>query len=86
MEALMSYVTTSLKLPQEVMKDLKHKAVQEKKSVSQLVKEVVQQFLTAQKESVDYREDTFNRIIGMAKSGVHDGSVKHDQYLYGKKK
>lgn len=86
MEALMSYVTTNLKLPEEVMKDLKHKAVQEKKSVSQLIKEAVQQFLTAQKESVDYREDPFNRIIGMAKSGVHDGSVKHDQYLYGKKK
>lgn len=86
MEMLMSYVTTSLKLPQEIMNDLKHKAVQEKKSVSQLLKEAVQQFLTAQEEAVDYREDPFNRIIGMAKSGVHDGSVKHDQYLYGKKK
>lgn len=82
----MSYVTTSLKLPQEIMNDLKHKAVHEKKSVSQLVKEAVQQFLTSQKEAADYREDPFNRIIGMAKSGVHDGSVKHDQYLYGKKK
>lgn len=82
----MSYVTTSLKLPQEIMKDLRHKAIQEKKSVSQPVKEAIQQFLTTQRESVDYREDPFNRIIGMAKSGVHDGSVNHDQYLYGRKK
>ena len=81
----MNYVTTNLRIPEDVIRELKLKAVHEKKSVSQLIREAIQQFLLAPEEPVDHKRDPFNRLIGMAQSGNADGSVRHDHYLYGKK-
>ena len=82
----MQYVSTQLKLPETVMKELKRRAAREKKSMSQIVGDALLQTLTVREETVDYKKDPFNRLIGMAHSGTRDGSVKHDQYLYAKKK
>jgi predicted DNA-binding protein len=41
----MNFVTTNIRLPKEVLKKLKHKAVEDNKSVSQLIREAVQKFI-----------------------------------------
>lgn len=82
----MQYVSTQLKLPETVMKELKRRAAREKRSLSQIVGDALLQTLAVREETVDYKNDPFNRLIGMARSGTLDGSVKHDQYLYAKKK
>ncbi|MBI3755631.1 MAG: carbon starvation protein A, partial [Deltaproteobacteria bacterium] len=37
-------------------------------------------------EVVEWAKDPFENIIGAARSGIKDGSTKHDHYLYGKEK
>jgi len=82
----MQYISTQLKLPETVIRELKRRAARDKKSLSQIVGDALLQTLTVREEPVDYKKDPFNRLIGMAGSGTRDGSVKHDQYLYAKKK
>lgn len=80
------YVTTNIRISKEMHKRLKLKAVEDNKSVSQLIREAIQGYFFEQKElqKGDYRSDSFINIIGMARSGIKDGSVAHDRYLYGK--
>lgn len=80
------YVTTNIRLPRELLKALKHKAVEENKSVSQLIREAVLRLVAHQdKKTPPAGKDPLNKIVGMAKSGIKDGSEHHDLYLYGKK-
>lgn len=82
-----TYITTNLRLPDDLHKLLKHMAVEEKKSVSQLVREAIADFMAARKEPESPKgEDPFSSLIGAYSSGLKDGSVKHDEYLYGRKK
>lgn len=81
----MNFVTTNIRLPKELLKKLKHKAVEDNKSVSQLIGEAVQKFILGPHKETNHKEDSFNNVIGMAKSGPRDGSTRHDSYLYGKK-
>jgi predicted DNA-binding protein len=79
-------VATNIRLPEEVLKALKYKAIEENKSVNQLIREAIEIALTTPVQPGKLAEDPFERVIGIAKSGIKDGSTKHDQYLYGKKK
>jgi predicted DNA-binding protein len=79
-------VATNIRLPEEVLKTLKYRAIEEKKSVNQLIKEAVQLFLTDVVEQKKSAKDHLENIIGIAESGVKDGSVKHNYYLYNNKK
>lgn len=81
-----NFVVTNLRLPEEDLKELKYKAIEEKKSVNQLVREAIEIYLSRQKQPELPGKDAFDNIIGIARSGIKDGSVKHDQYLYGRKK
>lgn len=53
------YITTNIRLPRELLKALKHKAVEENKSVSQLVREAVFKLVAHKDNKVDLvpRED-----------------------------
>ncbi|HCC68497.1 MAG TPA: hypothetical protein DEP99_01205 [Nitrospiraceae bacterium] len=79
-------VATNIRLPEEILKELKYKAIEEKKSVNQLVREAIEKYLTTTRRPLRQGKDPFEAVIGSAKSGIKDGSTKHDQYLYGKKK
>lgn len=81
----MNFVTTNIRLPKDILKKLKHKAVEDNKSVSHLIREAIQKLLLSPQEKDNYKEDSFNDVIGIAESGPRDGSTKHDSYLYGKK-
>ncbi|MFA6056010.1 MAG: CopG family transcriptional regulator [Thermodesulfovibrionales bacterium] len=78
-------VATNIRLPEEVLKALKYKAIEENKSVNQLIREAIEIALTTPVHR-KLAKDPFERVIGIAKSGIKDGSTKHDHYLYGKKK
>ncbi len=77
-------VATNIRLPEEVLKMLKYRAIEEKKSVNQLIREAVELFLTNVVENKNSSKDPLENIIGIAKSGIKDGSVKHNYYLYKK--
>ena len=79
-------VATNIRLPEEVLKELKYKAIEERKSVNQLIREAIEKSLTAEVEHKKHGKDPLEEIIGIAKSGIRDGSAKHDRYLYGKRK
>lgn len=76
-------VVTNIKLPEEDLNELKHRAIEEKKSVNQLVREAVEMYLSRQSLPDPDEINAFEKVIGSARSGIRDGSVKHDQYLYG---
>ncbi len=77
---------TNIRLPEELLKALKYRAIEEKKSVNQLIREAIEQTLTLPNQTKDKGEDPFDHVIGMAKSSTRDGSSKHNHYLYGKTK
>jgi len=77
---------TNIRLPEELLKALKYRAIEEKKSVNQLIREAIEQTLTLPTRKKDQGEDSFDRVIGIAKSSTKDGASKHDRYLYGKNK
>ncbi len=81
-----SLVATNIRVPEEILKELKYRAIEEKKSVNQLVREAIEKYLSIQKQPEIYEKDPFEKVIGSVKSGIKDGSVKHDQYLYGRKR
>jgi len=79
-------VATNIRLPEEVLKALKYKAIEENKSVNRLICEAIETSLTIPVRPGKLAKDPFECVIGIAKSGIKDGSAKHDHYLYGKKK
>lgn len=81
------YVTTNLRLSKEMLKRLKMKSIEKEKSVSQLIREAIEAcyFGHEKLKKRDVRTDPMTKIIGMARSGIKDGSVAHDVYLYGDK-
>lgn len=80
------YITTNIRLPRELLKALKHKAIEENKSVSQLIREAVFKLIAHKdKKVLSVDKDPLHKIVAMAKSGIKDGSKYHDLYLYGKK-
>lgn len=81
-------VATNIRLPEELLKALKYRAIDEKKSVNRLICEVIAQSLDMVPQTDIHKpgKDTFDNVVGLGKSGNKDGAVKHDQYLYGGKK
>ncbi|MBI5056460.1 MAG: CopG family transcriptional regulator [Nitrospirae bacterium] len=77
-------VATNIRLPDETLKELKYRAIEERKSVNQLVREAIENYLSVQKQPEMQRQvkDPFENVVGSARSGIKDGSVKHDEYLY----
>lgn len=78
-------VATNIRLPEEVLKALKYKAIEEKKSVNKLIREAIEMSLAAVQPE-KHTKDPFEDVIGIARSGIRDGSTKHDRYLYGTKR
>lgn len=79
-------IATNIRLPEEILKALKYRAIEEKKSMNQLVREAVEGFLMAGPGPESHEKDPMEEIIGIGRSGIKDGSSKHDRYLYGKKR
>jgi len=82
----MSMVTaTSIRLPDDLLKTLKYRAIEEKKSVNQIIREAIEMSLAVAPQSAEREKDPFEDLIGIARSGIKNASSKHDRYLYGRK-
>ena len=79
-------IATNIRLPEELLKALKYRAIEEKKSVNQIIREAIEMSLAANPQPQEREMDPFENIIGIARSGTKDGSSKHDRYLYGAKR
>jgi hypothetical protein len=79
-------VATNIRLPEDLLKTLKYRAIEEKKSVNQIIREAIEMSLAAAPQPEECEKDSFEDLIGIARSGIKDGSSKHDRYLYGRKK
>lgn len=79
-------VATNIRLPEDLLKILKYKAIEKKKSVNQLILEAIERDLEMEGVLQDSAPDSFDKVIGIAHSGVGDGSLRHDDYLYGNEK
>lgn len=88
------YVTTNIRLPKDLYRQVKHRAVEEDKSLAQVIRESVVQYL-AEPEAMtpqmvmasdanDWENDPL-WLIGTdaTVADVTDGAVNHDFYLYG---
>lgn len=79
-------IATNIRLPEDLLKALKYRAIEEKKSVNQIIREAIEMTLAAPLELEERKKDPFEDMIGIARSGIRDASSKHDRYLYGKKR
>ena len=80
------FVVTSMRLPKNVLKALKRIAVEDEKSVAQLVREAVQiVYLSSGTRNAkqNFQDDDFFKILGICDTGISDGAVNHDRDIYG---
>ncbi len=84
----MQFVTTNVRFDPASYKRLKFLAVEERKSLAQLIREAVEKTYGAPKRSTaqkDWHKDPFFRTVGMCATGISDGAVRHDRDIYGVK-
>jgi len=79
-------IATNIRLPEDLLKALKYRAIEEKKSVNQIIREAIETSLAVVPTSNEREKDPFEDLIGIARSGIKDASSKHDRYPYGRKK
>lgn len=88
------YITTNIRMPKDLYREAKRRALEEEKSLAEIIRESVVQYLVksaeANAEDLDEREpiDWDNDPLGLigtdpVVADVTDGSVNHDVYLYG---
>jgi metal-responsive CopG/Arc/MetJ family transcriptional regulator len=78
-------IATNIRLPEDLLRTLKYRAIEEKKSVNQIIREAIEMSLAAASQSEERQKDPLEDVIGLARSGIKDASSKHDRYLYGRK-
>jgi plasmid stability protein len=79
-------IATNIRLPEDLLKALKYRAIEEKKSMNQIIREAIETWLAAVPQPEKREKDAFENVIGIGRSGIKDASSKHDRYLYGRKK
>jgi metal-responsive CopG/Arc/MetJ family transcriptional regulator len=78
-------IATNIRLPEDLLKALKYRAIEEKKSVNQIIREAIEMSLAAAPQTEERQKDPLEDVIGIARSGIKDAPSKHDRYLYGRK-
>ncbi len=76
---------TQMYFPEDVLRELKRKAREEKTTVAEIVRNSVSETLRKEKAK-DWTEDPLWNMVGSSSSKDRDLSVHHDKYLYGKNK
>lgn len=73
--------------PEDMLNELKLVAHSQKESISEVVRGAVDSFLKQKKSHTkNWKSDPLWNMVGTASSDLHDGSLNHDFYLYGKSK
>jgi hypothetical protein len=76
---------TQMYFPEDVLRELKRKAREEKTTIAEIVRNSVSEFLRKEKAK-DWIKDPLWNMVGSSSSKDRDLSVNHDKYLYGKNK
>ena len=76
---------TQMYLSEDMLRELKKKAGEEKTTIANIVREAVSELLKKEK-AISWAEDPLWGMIGSSSSKDKDLSVNHDKYLYGKNK
>jgi len=82
------YVTTNIRLPKQLYRDIKRLAAEKDKSMAQVLREAAAQYITSSEVARQLpKEDDDDPLwlIGTdpVDLGLTDASVNHDVYLYG---
>jgi hypothetical protein len=91
---MIEYVTTNIRLPKELYREAKRRALEEEKSLAQIIRESVMQYLASPRlgeprPAVSAVSDAWENdplwLIGTDNTvaDVTDGAANHDRYLYG---
>lgn len=70
-----------LYFPQDMFLKIKEEAKKRKKSMAEIVREAIDNFL--QPQNANWENDSLNKIIGLCKEDISDSSYNHDKYIYG---
>ena len=76
---------TQMYFPEEILRELKRKASEEKTTIADIVRGAVSDLLKKGKIK-NWVEDPLWNMVGASGSKDKDLSVNHDKYLYGKNK
>ncbi|MBI4654144.1 MAG: hypothetical protein HY752_04025 [Nitrospirae bacterium] len=76
---------TQMYFPEELLRELKRKASEEKTTIANIVRGAVSSLLK-QEKAKNWIDDSLWNMIGASGSKDNDLSVNHDKYLYGKNK
>ncbi len=80
-----TFIMTNVRLPAEMLQALKLRAVEEGKSVAELVRESIYRYLEEPTPKItNYDDDPFFHLGASGWSGLGDGAAQHDRYLYGR--
>jgi len=75
-------IAANIRLPEDPLKALKCRAIEEKKSMNQIICEAIEMSLAVAPQPEEREKDPFENVIGIARSGIKDASSKHDPYIY----
>lgn len=76
---------TQMYFPDEMLRELKKRAAEEKTSIADIVRGAVSEFFK-KKTVKSWQKDSLWDMVGTSSSKDKDLSVNHDKYLYGKNK
>lgn len=83
----MQFVTTNIRLGAEIYRRLRLKAVEERKSLAQLIRDAVEQVYgegpLRGRTRKTVQRDAFFQLVGLCQTGRKDGAVHHDRDIYG---
>ena len=79
------YITTNLRFPKTVYRELRHHAERRRVALASVVREAVEQYLGRSDTvpPIPFGDDPADAIIGSLDHGARDESTQHDHYLYG---
>jgi hypothetical protein len=73
--------------PEDMLTELRLVAGAQKESISEVVREAVAHFLKQRRmPAKNWKTDPLWDMVGAGCSCLSDGSINHDEYLYGKPK
>ena len=78
-------VRTQVYLPQDIYEKLKNRAEEEGVTMANQIREALVEYVVEKpkkKEHILTSEDPIWQLMGIGESGITDGSVNHDKYIY----
>ena len=79
---LVSEKRTQVYFPMKLYRAIESRAKNESKSVASVIREAMEKYLS--EKEINWTDDPFLNIVGIADTGISDGSEEHDKYLYAK--